>query len=253
MRYIANWSGGKDSTAQIIIAHEMGEPIDLIVFSEVMFDRETSGELPEHIDFIKNKCIPLFESWGYKVRILHSDRTYMDLFKREPCRGKHSGKGLIHGFPMSGRCSVNRDCKLKPISDLYKNMKEDYIQYIGIAIDEPKRLARLEGTNRISLLAEYGFTEQMASDLCKRYGLLSPVYDYASRGGCWFCPNAGDCELRYLRNNHNDLWNRLLRLEETPGLIGDKWNTLTGATIHGKEAQFFLEDLRKVQHLEKSL
>ena len=48
--YIASWSGGKDSTASIILAHEHGEPLDLIIFSEVMFDRETSGELPEHID-----------------------------------------------------------------------------------------------------------------------------------------------------------------------------------------------------------
>ena len=66
MKYIASWSGGKDSTASIILAHEHNEPLDLIIFSEVMFDKNISGELPEHIDFIKNKCIPLFESWGYE-------------------------------------------------------------------------------------------------------------------------------------------------------------------------------------------
>lgn len=63
MKYIASWSGGKDSTASIILAHEHNEPLDLIIFSEVMFDREISGELPEHIDFIKSKAIPLFEKW----------------------------------------------------------------------------------------------------------------------------------------------------------------------------------------------
>lgn len=70
MKYIASWSGGKDSTASIILAHEHGEPLDLIIFSEVMFDREISGELPEHIDFIKNKAIPLFEEWGYETKIV---------------------------------------------------------------------------------------------------------------------------------------------------------------------------------------
>ena len=49
MKYIASWSGGKDSTASIILAHEHNEPLDLIIFAEVMFDNETSGELPEHI------------------------------------------------------------------------------------------------------------------------------------------------------------------------------------------------------------
>ena len=67
MKYIASWSGGKDSTASIIPAHEHNEPLDLIIFSEVMFDDNISGELPEHIDFIKNKAIPVFESWGYEI------------------------------------------------------------------------------------------------------------------------------------------------------------------------------------------
>lgn len=49
MKYIASWSGGKDSTASIILAHEHNEPLDLIIFSEVMFDENISGELPEHI------------------------------------------------------------------------------------------------------------------------------------------------------------------------------------------------------------
>ena len=85
MKYIASWSGGKDSTASIILAHEHNEPLDLIIFSEVMFDENISGELPEHIDFIKNKAIPVFESWGYKTKILRSDRTYMITFSgRQP-------------------------------------------------------------------------------------------------------------------------------------------------------------------------
>lgn len=53
MKYIASWSGGKDSTASIILAHENCEPLDLIIFSEVMFDKGISGEIPEHIRFVK--------------------------------------------------------------------------------------------------------------------------------------------------------------------------------------------------------
>ncbi len=97
-------------------------------------------------------------------------------------------------------------------------------------------------SNKISLLEKYGYTESMAFEICKKYDLLSPVYDFASKGGCWFCPNARACELRHLRNNHRDLWNKLLKLEETPDLIGNKWNTLTQTSIHNKEKQFMLED-----------
>ena len=66
MKYIASFSGGKDSAATIILAHLHNEPLDEIIFSEVMFDENTSGEYPAQIDFIKNTCAPLFEKWGYK-------------------------------------------------------------------------------------------------------------------------------------------------------------------------------------------
>lgn len=243
MRYIASWSGGKDSTASIILAHENKEPLDLIIFSEVMFDKNISGELPEHIDFIKNKCIPLFESWEYEVKILHSDLTYMDIFLRQPTREKRFGTGMITGFPMSGKCQINRSVKVLPIKQFLKEHAEEFTQYIGIAIDEQVRLDRVvRTTNQISLLQKYGYTEKMAFDLCKKYDLLFPIYEFSPRGGCWFCPNARDCELRHLRNNHRDLWDKLLELEETPNLIGKKWNSLTQTSIHDKEEQFMWED-----------
>lgn len=243
MKYIASWSGGKDSTASIILAHEHNEPLDLIVFSEVMFDKDISGELPEHIDFIRNKCIPLFESWGYEVKVLCADKTYMDLFMHEPVRGKRLGTGMKVGFPMPGKCAISRDCKVKPMTAFYKALGCECAQYIGIAIDEPARLDRVaKASSQISLLQRYGYTEQKAFELCEKYDLLSPIYDFAPRGGCWFCPNAKDRELRHLRDSHRDLWDRLLELENTPNLIGDAWNTLKRTSIHDKEEQFMWED-----------
>lgn len=189
MKYIASWSGGKDSTATIILAHENNEPLDEIVFCEVMFDKEISGELPEHIDFIKNKAIPLFESWGYKVTVLHSDKTYMDCFNHviEKPREKMQNKGKRRGFPIMGRCEILKQCKLKALKEYWKSNKKDSIQYIGIASDEPKRLERLDETH-ISLLAKYNITEKDAFEICKKYDMLSPIYDFAPRGGVLVLP-----------------------------------------------------------------
>ena len=182
MKYIASWSGGKDSTASIILAHENNEPLDLIIFSEVMFDENISGELPEHIDFIKHRAIPIFKSWGYEVKILRSDKTYMDCFHHRIVRGKR--KGFKKGFVMMGRCDVQRDCKLKAIKQFWKSVNGDFTQYIGIATDEPVRMERVvRAGNQMSLLEKYGYTEQMALDLCKKYDLLSPIYEFAPRGG----------------------------------------------------------------------
>ncbi len=192
MEYIASFSGGKDSTATIILAHEHNEPLDKIIFSEVMFDKNISGELPEHIDFILNKCKPLFEGWGYEVKILHSEYTYMDCFNHITTRSrKPERNGKRNGFPMAGRCIINDRCKIKPIKDFIKTKDPKQItQYLGIAIDEPKRLERLkdEKTIRISLLEKYRYTEKMAYELCEKYNLLSPVYDFATRGGMLVLP-----------------------------------------------------------------
>lgn len=246
MEYIASFSGGKDSTATIILAHEHNEPLDKIIFSEVMFDKNISGELPEHIDFILNKCKPLFEGWGYEVKILHSEYTYMDCFNHITTRSrKPERNGKRNGFPMAGRCIINDRCKIKPIKDFIKTKDPKQItQYLGIAIDEPKRLERLkdEKTIRISLLEKYRYTEKMAYELCEKYNLLSPTYDFTPRGGCWFCPNARYCELKHLRTYHRDLWQKLLDLEKEPDLIGNIWNTLQKRSMADNEEKFRLED-----------
>lgn len=61
MLNIFNCSGGKDSVAQILVALEKGIKIDIVLYSEVMFDKETSGELPEMREFIFNKLVPFLE------------------------------------------------------------------------------------------------------------------------------------------------------------------------------------------------
>ncbi len=184
MKYIASFSGGKDSAATIILAHENGEPLDEIIFSEVMFDKNISGELPEHIDFVKNVCVPLFDKWGYKTHILHAKETYLDCFNRVVGRSKYPERiGKRYGFPMAGRCIINDRIKIQAIRDFFKNEDmENVTQYLGIAADEPKRLKRIEDTNKISLLAKYGYTEEMAFELCEKYGLLSPSYSFTKRG-----------------------------------------------------------------------
>ena len=185
MKYIASWSGGKDSTASIILAHEHKEPLDLIIFSEVMFDENISGELPEHIDFIKNKAIPIFNSWGYEVKILHSENTYMDLFFKPVMKSSVAERnGKIRGFPMPKGCHMNSGAKIPPIRKFLKSFDEEFTQYIGIAVDEPVRMERIVNSgDKVSLLEKYGYTEHMAFDLCKKYDLLSPIYDFAPRGG----------------------------------------------------------------------
>ena len=156
-KYIASCSFGKDSIATILLALEHGEPLDSVVFAEVMFDadRGISGEIPEHIEWIYGVAIPKWEGMGVKVDVVRADIDYVGLCKKVLKRGKNAGKmyGIQNSFP----CYANSSLKVSPIKDYYKVLSKDYdiVQYVGIAVDEPKRLSRLEGTNKVYLLAKY--------------------------------------------------------------------------------------------------
>lgn len=225
MLYFHSWSGGKDSTASVILDHIHGLPPSTIIFSEVMFDKKRgiSGELPEHIDFVMNKAKPIFESWGYKVVIVRAEKDYFDLFHHILERSSKPERiGKKRGFLIGGLCTGNRELKIRPIKDFYKALDlegDEYTQYVGIAMDEPNRLERLRGTNKISLLERFEYTEKMAYDLCKEYDLLSPIYNFSKRGGCWFCPNQSYSEIARLKRKHPELWDELRQLSEEENTI----------------------------------
>ena len=102
--YIASCSFGKDSIATILLALENNEPLDRVVFSEVMFDHEKgiSGEVPEHIEWVYNTAIPRLESMSVKVDIVRSKLDYL-------CGPAH--QGLLH---LSGEDLPNAHSRLCP-------------------------------------------------------------------------------------------------------------------------------------------
>lgn len=207
--YFCSWSGGADSTATALLAIEHGEPLTALVYCEVMFDNEISGEVPEHAEFIHKVAIPWFRGKGIDVVCLKSEKTFMDVFFHEIKKGKRIGK--YQGFPYPGFCKVQDRCKTPPL-DRFRKKHKGATQYIGIAVDEEERLMRLGG-EKVSLLSKYGLTQADARELCRKNGLLSPAYEFCKRGGCFFCPNASDEEFKHLRENHRDLWDKLLELQ----------------------------------------
>ncbi len=233
MRYIASCSMGKDSLAQVVVGAENGERIDGILYCEVMYTPEISGEIPEHRDFIYNVAIPkLKRRYGIETEVIRSDITMKDDFYRVFESGKTAGK--LYGYPTPFGCHINRDCKMRAIKAWKRAQTEPITMYVGIAADETKRLERLkEGS--ISLLAKYGITEEEAMRICKKNGLLSPIYKFTKRNGCWFCPNMNKKELLNLYHNHRDLWDDLVSMQDTPNLAYPFWHR--GKTLYDVQAR----------------
>lgn len=237
MKHIAACSFGADSTATVLLAIEHGEPLDEAAYCEVMFDRETSGEVPEHREFIYEKAIPYFEAHGIKTKVLRSNLTYTDHFTTVVKRGPRKGK--IRGFPVCGACAICRDCKIPPIKEYINSLPDDTVQYLGIASDEQERLFRMDA-KKVSLLDKYRIDQPAARELCKRHGLLSPIYKFATRNGCFFCPNAKERELRHLYDYHPDLWRKMLELQSLPNKTTELFNrTMRFSDWHDK---FYWDD-----------
>ena len=222
-KYIVCWSGGKDSTATIILAHEKNLPIEQIIINLIWFDKERKiyADHPEVIEWIFDYAIPLFSSWGYSVKILESEKDYVYWFYHKLEKSSKAERiGKRAGWLLRGACAMNRE-KTRPVEKYVKSLGSEYKQYIGIAADEPERLVRAHEKGNLSLLEKFNYTELDAYELCKKYGLLSPTYSFSSRSGCWFCPNQKIKELAHTKIEHPELWDELLKLDAVEGKISE--------------------------------
>lgn len=218
-RHVASCSFGKDSMATVLLALEHEEPLDEVAYCEVMFDKDISGEVPEHRQFVYEVAIPFVEKAGIPVHVIRGEKNFVDLFRRQ-IGGDGPYAGRIWSWPLCGRCYVQRDLKVRPM-DAWKRKNwdgDEIVQYVGIADDEDARIARMDNYKyqTVSLLEKYGITQDGAVELCRSHGLLSPIYEFAPRNGCFFCPNAKEPELRHLYDHHPDLWRHLLDLQALP-------------------------------------
>lgn len=248
--YFCACSFGKDSLATVLLALHHNEPLDEVVFTEVMFDsqRGISGEDPRHIEWVYNHAKPMLEAMGVKVRILQT-QDYMSIFHHVITKSKHPEKnGKIRAFPIANRCVILRDCKLKTMRDYVKSIKKKYdecYQYVGIAADETDRLQRkYMSDNCISLLAKYNYTERNAYELCRRYNLLSPSYQVTLRNGCWFCPNQPLKSMVNLKKQYTELWNELLELGKTPNKVSPCFKYNKTIEEVDKEVNFAMRQLK---------
>ena len=234
MKYVASLSFGKDSMAMLIKIKELGLPLDEVIYVDIMFDDDTSGETPEMASFITKAEKILKEKFNVEVTHLRGV-TFKEQFYKIKQRGKHIGDN--YGFPYTIGSWCNDRLKMQPIKEYMRRQKEQIIQYVGIAYDEPERYERLNHETHIAPLYDLKITEKEAMEICEKYDLLSPIYKTSFRGGCWFCPKQRLSQLKWLYQEHNDLWNTLRDMEK------DSFNTFKpNVTLKDLEERFKNEE-----------
>lgn len=220
--FYLSFSGGKDSTASAIIAHEKGLNVT-IIYAHFYFDkaRNITAVLPEHEDFIQNVIFPKFKEWGFEIIQVEPVIDYVTQYHKTITRGKN--KGYEYGFPMpfKSSCWVNSRLKMKAINKCHKIIGENP-EIIGIAYDEIERYERICTGNKQSILFDNKITEHEALEICKKYGLLSPIYDNMQRDGCWFCNQMNIASSMYIKEHYPELIEELKILEKNCNCKPDK-------------------------------
>lgn len=239
---VLSLSYGKDSMACLGAIEELGWPLDRIVTADVWATDTIPADLPPMVEFQKYADKVILERYGIEVEHFVSNAygndkmTYEKGFYRVKTKKSYRA-GSITGFPFAYKSTwCNGELKRAAI-DKARASYRGGIEYIGIAIDEPKRFHNL-GTSKLSPLVEIGWTEADCREWCEKNGLLSPIYKQITRGGCWFCHNQSVQQLRLLRKNYPDLWELLMKWDlDSPVTF-----KADGHTVHDFDRRFALED-----------
>lgn len=231
MKHIVQFSGGKDSTAMLLMMLEKQMPVDEIIFCD------TGMEFPEVYQHIK-----LVEKYiGRKVTRLsaaHSFEYYLTEIPTKPIKTENRGHG--YGWPrMFNRWCTGR-MKIR-VTENYLKSSEEYITYIGIAADEPKRHKNIPD-NIVHPLYEWGITEAEALKYCYSKGFdFGGLYEKYNRIGCWCCPLQKINDLRILYHDHKDLWEKLKEIDKKA-----PYSFKENYSVRDLEKRFTLEDAQEI-------
>lgn len=241
MDYVLSLSYGKDSMACLGAIEKLGWPLTKIVTVDIWATNEILGVAPPHAEFKKYADKVILDRWGIEVEHICArekdggKKTFEGQFYK-PRKYSRNGNDVhrIHGWPLTNGAWCNDRLKVNVIKQSCAN---NDVHYLGIALDEPERLARLKN-NDVSPLKEIGWTEKDCYAWCRENQLLSPIYETELRDGCWFCPKQNIGSLRRLRKAYPEYWDLMLKWDND-SLVSFKAD---GHTVHDYEKRFELED-----------
>ena len=174
MKHIVQLSGGKDSTAMLLMMLERNMPVDEIIFCD------TGVEFPELYQHL-NAVEKYIGRNITRLKAPHSFEYYMaDIPK---IRYREGNRNTGYGWPRMFNRWCTKHFKIEPVKKYLKDIPE-YTIYIGIAVDEPKRHKNIPENVRHPLY-DWGVTEAQALQYCKGKGFdFGGLYDRFKRLGC---------------------------------------------------------------------
>lgn len=204
MKHVVSFSGGKDSTAMLLRMLEEGKPIDEIIFCD------TGKEFPQMYKHIKKVEEYIYTNYAMTITILKPEKDFdYHMFEHIKTRGKNKGKKGYGWATMRCRWCTTL-LKNNVINNHLKQYEEEgYVEYIGIAYDEQKRIK-----DKKYPLVEWKMTEKECLQYCYERGFnWEGLYEHFDRLSCWCCPLKNLKELKILYKHYPELWNELKEMD----------------------------------------
>ena len=208
---VLTYGGGTNSTALAIECINRGINLDLIIFSD------TGGEKPEtymYIDYFSK----YLASNGYPEIIKVKKGGLVETLEEE-CARKHCLPSIAYGFK-----TCSQKYKIQPVDKYLNNYKEakdiwnsgdKVIKFVGFDADESHRI---KDFNDKKYEVKYPLVDwDMGRDECiksiKGEDLLIP-----GKSACFFCPSSRISEIKALKAQYPDLYDRAVAMEENAHL-----------------------------------
>ena len=209
-------SGGKDSTALLLLMIERDMPIDLVLSAD------TGMEFPEMYEHLQKVDEHLFRERGLHITTLRHPKGFEYLMFDEPKRKKSSIENRAQlGVPPYGNgwpgirvrwCTGQLKTHLISKETNRLKAEKNALHYVGIAADEAWRCK--DDKSKRYPLVEWGVTEAEALRICyDRSFDFGGLYEIYHRCSCWCCPFQRIGALKAMRLHHPELWTRLLDMD----------------------------------------
>lgn len=194
--HVVSLSGGKDSTAMLLMMIEKKMPIDKIIFVD------TGVEFPEMYDHLKK----LSKYIKRRIIRLKADKSFEYYLLDHNNNGR---KGYGWARHNTRWCTSN--LKTEVMKKYLKKYGNLVVEYHGIAYDEEHRINNNQRRKKkVEIrypLYEWGITEQEALQYCYDHGFdWGGLYEKFDRVSCFLCPLKSLKELKVIWKDFPHLW-----------------------------------------------
>lgn len=210
MKKIISFSGGKDSTALILLMIKKAVSFDEIIFCD------TGMEYPEvysHITLIEKRL-------KLNITRLKSKKSFKYwLADHKKQKGKNEGKNG-YGWPDHRVRWCTTLLKTNLIKSYLKKYKEkgiNVIEYHGITWDEKNRTKKNKDGRVIEYpLCKYRYSQKDTLKLCLENGYnWDGLYFKFKRANCYCCPLQTLDELQILYTSYPKLWKEIKMIDKS--------------------------------------